>query len=181
MLGLSVKVSWEETTRLFTEKYYIWGGKIQCLNTHDLKGYFDKSSGYMRFGFNGKNWLQHRLIYLITYGSLPDYDLDHIDRDKLNNRPENLRPSDRKHNVVNSAIRCDNTTGYRGVINHKLVKGWTVQGSTIEGKRKHLGTFNCIREAALAYDYHALATYGHLFAEFNKVFEDTTTNKLENN
>lgn len=164
-----MKVSLDEVIQKFTDGYYIDDGKIFTKWTHIQVGYKDNSSGYLRWFFCDKNWLQHRLIYLITNGNLPK-GIDHIDRDKLNNRPENLRPANQRYNVVNSAIRCDNTTGYRGVINHKLVEGWTAQGSTIEGKRKHLGTFKCIKEAALAYNYHALETYGPSFPEFNNVF-----------
>ena len=162
--------SLEKLTQRFIESFYIKGGKIYDLITNEEKGYYCRSCGYKRLWFNGKLWLQHRLIYFITHGYLPKR-LDHIDRNKLNNKIENLRPAAQSHNVVNSEIRSDNTTGYRGVVNHKLVKGWTAQGSTLDHKRKHLGTFTCKKEAGLAYNYHALSTYGHEFAEFNKVFE----------
>ena len=169
MSKLSATANLEEVIQKFTDKFYIKEGKIYDSESGEEKVYVD-NSGYSRILFLGKHWLQHRLIYLVTYGHLPK-SLDHIDRDKLNNRPENLRPITQPFNVVNSEIRSDNTTGYRGVINHKLVKGWTAQGSTLDHKRKHLGTFTCKKEAGLAYNYHALSTYGHEFAEFNKVFE----------
>lgn len=44
----------------------------------------------------------HRLVYLTFKGDIPEgYDVDHIDRDTLNNHPDNLRAISRKENIAN--------------------------------------------------------------------------------
>lgn len=161
----------------FIELFYYDNGKLirkidrgQAFKAGDVAGYYDKSSGYLRVGIDGKNYLVHRVIYALNYLELPKY-IDHINKNKLDNRIENLRPATTPQNIVNSDLRKDNTQNYKGVVNHKMCKGWTAQGSDINGKRVHLGVFLSKEEAALAYNYHAEKTYGK-YATFNQVFED---------
>lgn len=130
---------------------------------------FDPSSGYNRFKWMGRTWLEHRVIFFLRHGYFPKM-VDHINGNKLDNRVENLRDAvERRNNTVNSKLRTDNSTGFRGVHNHKMCNGWVAQGSKEDGSRVHLGTFTCIKEAALAYNHHAENTYGP-FATFNQVF-----------
>lgn len=103
-------------------------------------GGYDKSCGYWRVKVSNKSYLVHRVIYLMHY---PDHvgDLDHINRDKLDNRVENLRPCNRPQNVVNSRMRSDNTTGYKGVVFHKATGKYQAQTMHF-GKRI---TLACLR------------------------------------
>lgn len=59
----------------------------------------------------------HRVVLERKIGRpLVDGELtDHINRDKLDNRRENLRIADKSVNAVNTGIRADNSTGYNGV------------------------------------------------------------------
>jgi len=125
--------------------------------------------GYLRIKYKGKSHSSHRLAFKFMGEPVPDC-VDHINGVKGDNRWDNLRPADRRKNVVNSELRSDNTQKYRGIVNHKLCNGWTAQGSDENGKRVHLGVFTSKREAALAYNYHAEKVYGP-FAKFNQVFD----------
>jgi len=62
---------------------------------------------------------QHgRRIIFLHHLILPkrnDCDVDHINRNPLDNRKENLRYATRRQNVVNGKTRCDNTSGVKGV------------------------------------------------------------------
>jgi hypothetical protein len=168
----------EETIQRFIEAFYYCGGRLYNRYTRgprskagDYAARYDKSCGYNRLSFKGKSYLEHRVIFAITHGYWPKM-VDHINKNKLDNRVENLRDANhRRNNTVNSKLRKDNSSGYRGVINHKQAKGWVAQGSRTDGTRKHLGVFLCPREAALAYNHHAEFTYGP-FATFNSVFDD---------
>ena len=176
-----MRYSEEEVISRFTDLYFINEGKILRLRDGKQMGYYHKISGYMKFHFLGKMWMQHRLIYLVTYGSLPK-SLDHIDRDKTNNQPENLRPILQIHNCVNRLIGKNNKSGYKGVSWHKVSSMWAARGS-YDGSNTHIGLFSCKREAGLAYNHHALSVYGSEYAIFNQVFEDhkDSINEMETN
>lgn len=57
--------------------------------------------GYIRLGFNRKSYYGHRLAWLFYYGTWPKNFIDHIDRNKLNNRISNLRDVPHCINVLN--------------------------------------------------------------------------------
>ena len=62
-----------------------------------LAGY-KKPDGYYRVYINGKGYYLHRLIWLYHKGDLPILELDHINRNKSDNRIENLREVSHKEN-----------------------------------------------------------------------------------
>jgi hypothetical protein len=71
-----------------------------------------------------RKWiLSHRVIWYMIYGSLVDC-IDHIDRDKLNNKLSNLRDGTNGVNQRNIKIRSDNTSGVAGVQWHKAGQRW---------------------------------------------------------
>ena len=98
---------------------------------------------YVEIG--GKNYLVHRLIYLMFRGYLPKI-IDHIDRNPLNNRIENLREVTKSQNHQNVGLRRDSTSGVRCV--HRNADKWRVQ-LRIEGKNKCLGRFEDLELAEL--------------------------------
>jgi len=62
-----------------------------------------KNDGYIQIRVNKKPYLAHRLIYLYHHGALPDYplELDHINRNRADNRLENLRIATKSENQLN--------------------------------------------------------------------------------
>lgn len=109
--------------------------------------------GYRRVGWKSKVlgtviMLEHRVIYLMYYGTLPPL-VDHIDRDKSNNRPENLRAADHILNNRNVGLSRNNKSGHKGVSWHKVAGKWR---SCIEINRKqiHLGLFSDLGDAVKA-------------------------------
>jgi len=79
---------------------------------------------------------------------------DHINRDKNNNRRENLRIADKALNTINREIRPDNTSGYTGVYlfwpeEHQR-RGWGKRWTSEvyrAGKVKRLGYYKTPEEA----------------------------------
>jgi len=107
---------------------------------------------------DGKLHLTHRAIWFWHYGEWPNGEIDHIDRNPMNNRIENLRDVSRSENSQNHRLHSNNATGYPGVSWHKSSKKYRGQVA-IDNKRISLGYFNTPEEAFLAYqlakiEYH---------------------------
>lgn len=81
----------------------------------------------------GKTILMHRQIM-----GFPDGEVDHINRDRLDNRSSNLRVTDRSGNVRNRLMK-----GFETV---KHAKGYAVRIG-VGGKRLYLGRFSTIELA----------------------------------
>lgn len=78
----------------------------------ELAGYMD--NGYCKISLDGKQYKAHRLAFLYMTGRFPKY-IDHIDRNRSNNRWDNLREATHSENMRNASIRVDNKTGVKGV------------------------------------------------------------------
>ena len=104
---------------------------------------------YRRIKLGGRFVMAHRLAWLFHYGDWPSSDLDHIDRDKLNNRIGNLRVVTRAENARNARRRRDNTSGVTGVSWRKRGGRW-VSFINADGRRHHLGQFESIESATVA-------------------------------
>ncbi len=79
------------------------------------------AKGYFHIRVLGSRPLIHRLVWLWHYGSLPRQ-LDHINRDRQDNRIENLREASYTINNRNRAKFRNNTSGRTGVIRDKNCK-----------------------------------------------------------
>jgi hypothetical protein len=91
---------------------------------------------------------------------------DHVDRDGLNNRRENLRAASSSESACNQGLRVDNTTGFKGVV--LGYKNKFLSRISIKGETHHLGTFNNAIDAAKAYNKAAKELHGE-FAVLNDV------------
>ena len=92
---------------------------------------------------------------------------DHINRNKLDNRLENLRPVDKKQNSSNRAGISGTRSIYKGVSWHKKANKWIAKIKK-NGINKHIGVFNNEQEAALVYNSMASILHGK-YAFINEV------------
>lgn len=93
---------------------------------------------------------------------------DHINRDGLDNRRDNLRPATNSQNVANSEYGGRKVASpYRGVSPTRNGRRWRARIQA-EGKQFRLGTFDTPEEAALAYNAAAIQHYGE-FARLNAI------------
>jgi len=114
------------------------------------------SDGYLRVKYDYKTRRLHRVIWAYHYGDIEKSTLiDHINRDPLDNRIENLRLCNRSQNRSNS-----------GVSNKLGIKGVSVRGNKFyaqifkQGTCHYLGTFDTVEEAHAAYLEAAEEAFG---------------------
>lgn len=103
------------------------------------------TNGYRLIGVGGGRYLAHRIMWKITFGTEPPKVLDHINRNRSDNRISNLREVTMSQNMHNRSLSSKNTSGATGV----WFVGWT--GSIrVDGKRHFIGNFPTKEEAEAA-------------------------------
>lgn len=108
---------------------------------------------------NGLNLQEHRVIWAWFYGKWPDHIIDHRDNNAENNRIKNLRECSHSQNTMNSKLRSDNASGYKGVSWCKMANKY-VANINIGGVRSRLGYFESAEEAGKAYASAAINLHG---------------------
>lgn len=113
----------------------------------------ENSWGHLCFGFRGRTWMVHRVAWFLYYGRWPEYQIDHINRVKTDNRIENLRDVPQNINQQNQGNpHRNNKAGFLGV---------TLRGDgrpnpyraaiKTNGKNFNLGSFATAEEAHAVY------------------------------
>lgn len=110
--------------------------------------------GYRRISIDAKTYPAHRLAWLYVYGVYPDTEMDHINRNRDDNRISNLRVANRFVNTQNTNGRKDNVSGHRGVGWHKISARWRAR-INVNNKCVNLGSFLSFEEAVAAYQQAA--------------------------
>jgi hypothetical protein len=109
-------------------------------------------NGYWYVSVRGKHTKRSRVVWEIHNGPIPqDRVVDHIDRDRVNDKIENLRLATTTENLFNSKKRRSSSI-YKGV--HKNLKhnSWHAR-LQYQGKEHYLGNFKYEQDAAQAYNY----------------------------
>lgn len=145
-------------------------GKFALVDDADFGELTKFKWAYCRYAYRreyrngkGKTLYMHRVILNTPEGM----DTDHINRDKLDNRRANLRICTHSQNEANTDLRRNNTSGFKGVSFHRQTKKWEAK-IMCNRQKVHLGLFNNIVLAALAYNAAAKKYHGG-FALLNKV------------
>lgn len=85
--------------------------------------------------------------------------VDHIDRNPLNNQRSNLRICTVGQNALNRSILITNTSGFKGVSWHKKYKKWLAQ-IQIRNKKTVIGFYDSPEIAHVAYCVAAMELHG---------------------
>jgi hypothetical protein len=118
-------VNYDEDTGAFTWRI----SRVGCAAGTKL-GVVPHRNGYLRIGIMRKRYLAHRLAWLYVHGEWPPEEIDHINRDRTDNRISNLRLATRRQNSQNNSRRGIAKNG----------KGW-MAALHVDRKRIHLGTY----------------------------------------
>lgn len=112
--------------------------------------------GYWQIGVKCRTYPAHRLAWLHVHGVWPPDLIDHINRDRSDNRITNLRLAGRSLNALN-ADRAGGASGVVGVCKRSpsnIAKGcgdriWRAY-ITVGGRNRTLGNYATVEEAAAA-------------------------------
>jgi uncharacterized protein YpiB (UPF0302 family) len=136
-----------------TTRNAIWGNKKAG----------SSGDNYVKIHFDGKNYVAHRLAWIYMYGIDQKESIDHINKNKKDNRLCNLRLASPQQNQQNYDIMRSNKTGVKGVSYVKKKKKYKVTIG-VNNKNIHIGMFSKLKDAAVA-RYKAEEQYG--FTKFN--------------
>jgi hypothetical protein len=114
--------------------------------------------GYVQINVSGRLHKAHRLAWLFAHGSCPSL-IDHINRDKTDNRICNLREATKAQNAVNSGATARSKTGVKGVSWSDKENKW-IAYIRVDGRSKRIGGFKDISAAASAYRSHSISLHG---------------------
>ena len=98
--------------------------------------------GYWKIGIGRKVYGRGRIIFMMIHGRWPAPELDHIDRNPLNDHPDNLRECTRSQNLVNRIMR-PGKTGVEVRQNNRYRAKIRVNGRYV-----NLGTYGSFEEAS---------------------------------
>lgn len=112
---------------------------------------------------NGKR--KRLIMSRVIMGQPKEFQVDHINRNRLDNRRSNLRICTRAQNKANTEPQKNNTSGFKGI-------SWNIDkwraDIYIKGKRIYLGRYSSKEKAAEMYNKAAKFVWGD-FAWLNPV------------
>ncbi|HEV8525455.1 MAG TPA: NUMOD4 domain-containing protein [Terriglobales bacterium] len=101
----------------------------------------------------------HRLVAMAFLGLQPHQQVDHINRDTLDNRLSNLRVCTNAQNRLNSKQRSNSKAPYKGISYDKRSGKWRAR-IQVNGKTTWLGRFDTPEDARDAYRDAAVKHHG---------------------
>ena len=120
---------------------------------HESRGYAIRFIGTARK--NQKCLRMHTSILIPIKG----FEIDHINRNRLDNRYENLRLVTRQQNMMNQTKAKNKSSIYKGVCWVKREHNW-LSSISLNKKFIRIGQFKSELHAAMAYDIWAKELFG---------------------
>lgn len=152
-------LSYDPETGVLTWKYQVSrnikpGQVAGCINQY----------GYRKVAIKRKTLLVHRVIWAIVHGEFPNGLIDHINRNRLDNRISNLRIANDAQNAANKS----QSPGARNIRGVTRLKSGKFQAA-IGGDRKYLGVFDTAEDAKEFYELASVMMFG----EFSPYYQTT--------
>lgn len=116
-----------------------------------------RHDGYIVINIDGRSCRAHQLAWLYVYGEWPPFPIDHINRERADNRIANLRLASKAENMANTETRAGKKiTGVRFVAH----AGKYMARLGVGGKTVFLGYFLKEEDAHRAYRIARKAHFG---------------------
>lgn len=129
---MSTKLSYLKASKFIT--YNPLTGNVTRVDRINGNPKLDKD-GYLVIKIKSHLFKVHRLCWAKHYQKEPILVIDHINRNKTDNRVINLRHVSQKQNILNTHREPNKDTGYVGIYKDKTTKGLKAKFTTkIDGK-----------------------------------------------
>lgn len=122
-----------------------------------------QAKGYRYININRHLVGAHRLAWLYVHGKWPESDIDHINRNRDDNRIANLREATRSQNMRNSVRKRTAHSPFQGVCWDKQSNKW-LASITSHGRLIHLGRYETAEFAHEAYVKASREVHGEFSA-----------------
>lgn len=123
-------------------------------------------AGYWVVCINSRQYLAHRIIWLIIHGRWPSEQIDHINEIKTDNRLINLREATQSLNLANIIRKTTRYLKGTRPVKCSSYESWAAY-IVVNKKTIHLGVYPTELEAHRAYYEEAKRVYGE-FAKSSK-------------
>ena len=153
------------------KKIKLTQNKVALIDDEDFDN-LSKHNWYVAkrgYGYYAQRMVKRKIVQMhrVILNVNKDEQIDHINRNTLDNRRCNLRVANHSQNEWNRGKQKNNHSGYKGVIYSGRDKIFTAR-IRVYSKLIHLGTFKDKKEAARAYNEAAKRYHGE-FACINKI------------
>ena len=129
------------------------------------------SNGYITIQYNTRTYKAHRLFWFLQTGHDPGaLEVDHIDRNKSNNKFCNLRLADKSQQGGNKTEPINNTSGQKGVYWHKHKQRYHAE-IFFKNKKLSLGYYKIFEQAVAARQAKELELFGE-FSPLHRLNND---------
>lgn len=109
------------------------------------------SRGYTTLNVDGARLYAHRVVFALTHGRWAEGPVDHINGDRTDNSPANLREATNQINLQNSTTPMrSNRSGFRGVYFCRRAGRWRAYVS-LNGRNHYFGLHDTPEAAHAAY------------------------------
>lgn len=126
------------------------------ISVGDIAGTLVK--GYRRVKIMGVIHSAHRIIWAMHYGAWPKGPIDHKDRDRENNRIDNLRLASVAENSWNADVKSSSALGVKGIRKSRF--GKYEARISAHGRSFFLGSFSTLEDAVQAHNDGATKLHG---------------------
>jgi hypothetical protein len=118
-------------------------------------------SGYRKIVVDKTAYFTHRIIWFLTHKEDPnELQIDHINRIRNDNRPENLRLATSQQNKWNRGALPSSCSNYRGIRRRFWGRSYSW---TVTFRRSHIGSYKTLQEAIEAWESLASKHAGEFF------------------
>jgi len=130
--------------------------------------WYPRPAGYLWYAVTDtsrKTGKKRLMMHRVIMNASRAIEIDHEDRNGLNNTRGNLRVATHSNNQHNRTVQHNNTSGFKGVYWHGQIGRWRARVG-FNGIAVSAGCFATSEEAARAYDAKARELHGE-FARLN--------------